>query len=211
MPFIRERSITSPSSQTALPATLWPPPRTATSRLFARAKFTHEITSPTPAQRATKAGRLSTEPFQTLRASSYPASPRQTVGPRRDVLNSSIADGEIMCGLLPDVIVGTHSTPPGSIISEKMRLSDTAVKSHPLGWIGPCCRLRADLSRAFGSNPLGRITAFSSTWNPPRKRTRQIRHNCGLLDRKSTRLNSSHRTISYAVFCLKKKIFRMAM
>src|SRR5438094_10046183 len=27
--------------------------------------------------------------------------------------------------------------------------------------------------------------------------------NC--IDRKSTRLNSSHRTISYAVFCLKKK------
>src|SRR5437764_13670746 len=27
----------------------------------------------------------------------------------------------------------------------------------------------------------------------------------GLLDRKSTRLNSSHRCISYAVFCLKKK------
>src|SRR5437773_8980550 len=27
----------------------------------------------------------------------------------------------------------------------------------------------------------------------------------GLVDRKSTRLNSSHITISYAVFCLKKK------
>src|SRR5690242_20881460 len=27
----------------------------------------------------------------------------------------------------------------------------------------------------------------------------------GLLDRKSTRLNSSHMSISYAVFCLKKK------
>src|SRR5437762_14323077 len=27
----------------------------------------------------------------------------------------------------------------------------------------------------------------------------------GALDRKSTRLNSSHRCISYAVFCLKKK------
>src|SRR5207248_8863372 len=26
-----------------------------------------------------------------------------------------------------------------------------------------------------------------------------------VIDRKSTRLNSSHRTISYAVFCLKKK------
>src|SRR5947207_7285191 len=28
----------------------------------------------------------------------------------------------------------------------------------------------------------------------------------GILDRKSTRLNSSHTVISYAVFCLKKKI-----
>src|SRR5256885_10181165 len=28
---------------------------------------------------------------------------------------------------------------------------------------------------------------------------------CGLGDRKSTRLNSSHLVISYAVFCLKKK------
>src|SRR5437867_9230079 len=30
-------------------------------------------------------------------------------------------------------------------------------------------------------------------------------------DRKSTRLNSSHRTISYAVFCLKKKNGRHAL
>src|SRR3712207_7527937 len=30
------------------------------------------------------------------------------------------------------------------------------------------------------------------------------------LDRKSTRLNSSHANISYAVFCLKKKITRTA-
>src|SRR3712207_7171010 len=29
------------------------------------------------------------------------------------------------------------------------------------------------------------------------------------LDRKSTRLNSSHANISYAVFCLKKKEFRL--
>src|SRR5437762_10135237 len=28
---------------------------------------------------------------------------------------------------------------------------------------------------------------------------------CSRIDRKSTRLNSSHRCISYAVFCLKKK------
>src|SRR5437762_8606060 len=31
-------------------------------------------------------------------------------------------------------------------------------------------------------------------------------HHGMLVDRKSTRLNSSHRCISYAVFCLKKKI-----
>src|SRR5437867_9429853 len=30
-------------------------------------------------------------------------------------------------------------------------------------------------------------------------------YNIPIIDRKSTRLNSSHRTISYAVFCLKKK------
>src|SRR3712207_8240423 len=30
---------------------------------------------------------------------------------------------------------------------------------------------------------------------------------CALEDRKSTRLNSSHANISYAVFCLKKNIF----
>src|SRR5437867_5469234 len=36
-------------------------------------------------------------------------------------------------------------------------------------------------------------------------------HHLGLKDRKSTRLNSSHRTISYAVFCLKKKMSCMQM
>src|SRR5207248_4839169 len=40
-----------------------------------------------------------------------------------------------------------------------------------------------------------------------RQTRRQRRHDRNLRsrDRKSTRLNSSHRTISYAVFCLKKK------
>src|SRR5258708_10557030 len=32
-----------------------------------------------------------------------------------------------------------------------------------------------------------------------------LRASCGMRDRKSTRLNSSHQIISYAVFCLKKK------
>src|SRR5256886_13439933 len=39
----------------------------------------------------------------------------------------------------------------------------------------------------------------------------RFRRACGsLLDRKSTRLNSSHSQISYAVFCLKKKNDRHA-
>src|SRR5690349_23978415 len=38
---------------------------------------------------------------------------------------------------------------------------------------------------------------------PWRSRTSERRRSCG--DRKSTRLNSSHVEISYAVFCLKKK------
>src|SRR5438552_10530573 len=44
-----------------------------------------------------------------------------------------------------------------------------------------------------------RISA--SSWIPPRL----IRTNLRPIDRKSTRLNSSHQIISYAVFCLKKK------
>src|SRR3712207_8703738 len=41
---------------------------------------------------------------------------------------------------------------------------------------------------------------------PPRRPAPpQIGARRGLLDRKSTRLNSSHANISYAVFCLKKK------
>src|SRR5690349_24026781 len=40
------------------------------------------------------------------------------------------------------------------------------------------------------------------------KVTRPVRPFCCRSDRKSTRLNSSHVEISYAVFCLKKKTFR---
>src|SRR5256885_8550747 len=39
---------------------------------------------------------------------------------------------------------------------------------------------------------------------PPRQRAALILHDV-LEDRKSTRLNSSHLVLSYAVFCLKKK------
>src|SRR3712207_7535038 len=55
-----------------------------------------------------------------------------------------------------------------------------------------------------------RSTAAGPTWTTPpdvtplhhRVRTGRA---AGVADRKSTRLNSSHANISYAVFCLKKK------
>src|SRR5207248_10518127 len=46
--------------------------------------------------------------------------------------------------------------------------------------------------------------AFTSSHNRSRS-ARPARPRSSQRDRKSTRLNSSHRTISYAVFCLKKK------
>src|SRR5438876_3654387 len=50
--------------------------------------------------------------------------------------------------------------------------------------------------------------------SPGRHRRLQHRHRQGdqrrrRRDRKSTRLNSSHPSISYAVFCLKKKTYRI--
>src|SRR5438309_8154125 len=49
-----------------------------------------------------------------------------------------------------------------------------------------------------------RLYAAREVWRKPRimRKLQKWRHNT---DRKSTRLNSSHSSISYAVFCLKKK------
>ena len=61
---ICDRSIKSPPSQTALPAMLWPPPRTATSSSFSRAKLTAPMASAAPAQRTITPGRRSIMAFQ---------------------------------------------------------------------------------------------------------------------------------------------------
>src|SRR5207245_11795184 len=55
-------------------------------------------------------------------------------------------------------------------------------------------------NRAVGDRPREATTA--SCLSPPPSSSSTLR------DRKSTRLNSSHGSISYAVFCLKKKIIK---
>src|SRR6266704_5977276 len=49
-------------------------------------------------------------------------------------------------------------------------------------------------------------SAAEGTWQPGSQRGRTAHGRPAAPDRKSTRLNSSHVSISYAVFCLKKKI-----
>src|SRR2546430_11199698 len=62
---------------------------------------------------------------------------------------------------------------------------------------------RALLSAASGGGDLSRPADASRRWSVP------MDHDWpGSLDRKSTRLNSSHSQISYAVFCLKKKTYK---
>src|SRR5437667_7587125 len=63
-------------------------------------------------------------------------------------------------------------------------------------------RSRASARRA-SHRPRGGRAGGAARSGPPRGGTARPRG--GPEDRKSTRLNSSHITISYAVFCLKKK------
>src|SRR2546421_3809955 len=64
-------------------------------------------------------------------------------------------------------------------------------------------RRSSDLSPPFSSPPLEfYVGSITHTQNNLREKGALFSRN---VDRKSTRLNSSHDQISYAVFCLKKK------
>src|SRR5438552_8095500 len=58
--------------------------------------------------------------------------------------------------------------------------------------------------KPFSQKSSPRCCAWVS-FSPPASSSRGSRYRIGARDRKSTRLNSSHQIISYAVFCLKKK------
>src|SRR3712207_7555062 len=61
------------------------------------------------------------------------------------------------------------------------------------------------MDRQLGARPFHRVgdVEVREPHEPAAVADEQVPH--GLVDRKSTRLNSSHANISYAVFCLKKK------
>src|SRR5690349_22684159 len=67
--------------------------------------------------------------------------------------------------------------------------------------------VRYALLRASVAEERVLVTLVSSYTSRPASgtRVRRRRAKCSTLDRKSTRLKSSHVEISYAVFCLKKK------
>src|SRR5258708_31187203 len=87
------------------------------------------------------------------------------------------------------------------------------IRRPPRSTLFPCTTLFRSLrhtafNRSFFSSHQ------KSTWthgvpkrhpDPRRHRVESAHHRCLRGDRKSTRLNSSHQIISYAVFCLKKK------
>src|SRR5437773_5858624 len=93
--------------------------------------------------------------------------------------------------------------------------------AHPHHASGPVLRALLESprqSRCFHRSLPGRVCESRLGYLPRKDRsvfrTSQLRRflfrrgsseNRSILDRKSTRLNSSHITISYAVFCLKKK------
>src|SRR3712207_6966964 len=60
-------------------------------------------------------------------------------------------------------------------------------------------------ARVRGPLVVGAFYAFDQGRRAPRLGRRAVQERREAADRKSTRLNSSHANISYAVFCLKKK------
>src|SRR5690606_39614623 len=69
----------------------------------------------------------------------------------------------------------------------------------------------ATLRRAHAVHPITALQTEYSLWSrePETELLSTVRElGIGFVDRKSTRLNSSHVKISYAVFCLKKKKYK---
>src|SRR5947209_14827999 len=93
-------------------------------------------------------------------------------------------------------------TPVGSTLSPYTTLFRSRPPQHSCGYVS--CPWR----RIASSTALDNVRRVSRIGGPEfvgQILLRAVRKNRDDEDRKSTRLNSSHANISYAVFCLKKK------
>src|SRR3712207_8643310 len=82
-------------------------------------------------------------------------------------------------------------------LHDALPISPEQVLRRPVVVVDQPADLPHDLRRLAGDPELG---------GPRRGRVDVAVEDADRLDRKSTRLNSSHANISYAVFCLKKKL-----
>src|SRR5690349_23432961 len=79
--------------------------------------------------------------------------------------------------------------------------NDTVFVSNEAGYVTLIDGATGRIEGRLATGPRPRGMAFS----PDRRTFYVAASDAGRIDRKSTRLNSSHVEISYAVFCLKKK------
>src|SRR5699024_11932648 len=86
----------------------------------------------------------------------------------------------------------------------------TAISALPLHDALPISGGRTSFGPLFSSAHFRRAAGPPEASHPGLKRPaaadQPLHKGCGRVDRKSTRLNSSHVSSSYGVFCLKKKI-----
>src|SRR5947209_13893696 len=95
----------------------------------------------------------------------------------------------------PSVRGGRPTPHTGSRDALLQREDEQSAAGRKVGHLGPERRIQAEDQRAQSARDRDVLFAIDGVADRPER-----------TDRKSTRLNSSHANISYAVFCLKKKI-----
>src|SRR2546427_5031116 len=83
------------------------------------------------------------------------------------------------------------------------------IRRPPRSTLFPYTTLFRSLLLGEGAGQVERRRRDQRVIRPPGEQLAQLRDRRLGRDRKSTRLNSSHSQISYAVFCLKKKNIRL--
>src|SRR5207244_4670862 len=99
------------------------------------------------------------------------------------------------------VLALTHPPPP---YTNTLSLHDALPIFRIEHWSG-CVECGVKLAEPKGEHHGCAAKPHYFEQNPRPSRRTCLEHRCAGGDRKSTRLNSSHQIISYAVFCLKKK------